>query len=82
MADPMRVRPGAPCATVNAVREPVRPLAPDSAPELGAPCLKKPFSHFSHLESMRVRIRWTFHYIRRVHAYKLYHLIRTAVRVR
>jgi hypothetical protein len=30
--------PGAPCATANAMREPVRPLTPDSAPrELGTP---------------------------------------------
>ena len=46
-----------PCATVDAMREPVRPLAPDSAPELGTPYLKKPFSHFSHLESVRGLLR-------------------------
>ena len=56
MADPMRIRPGAPCATVNAVRERVRPLTPDSAPELGTP-FRKPFSHFSHLESVRSETR-------------------------
>jgi hypothetical protein len=36
----MRIRPGAPCATVNAVRERVRPLTPDSAPKLGTPYIK------------------------------------------